>query len=165
MTLDQQTNVLTAYSGRDSLGNTIARAQFQQGSEGFQSDTIQYNFKTKRGLTRNTYTKQSELFVNAPYIKKVNDSIAFARHVTMTTCDLDDPHFGFVANRAEFVTNKIAVTGPVHPEFEGVPVPLYLPFGIFPLKSGRHSGFLAPQFAVTEQFGIGSRRDSGIIMC
>ena len=155
VSLDQQTNVLTAYSGRDSLGNTIARAQFQQGSEGFQSDTIQYNFKTKRGLTRNTYTKQSELFVNAPYIKKVNDSIAFAKHVTMTTCDLDDPHFGFVANRAEFVTNKIAVTGPVHPEFEGVPVPLYLPFGIFPLKSGRHSGFLAPQFAVTEQFGIG----------
>ena len=153
--LDQQTNVLTAYSDRDSLGNVIARAQFLQGSEGFQSDTIQYNFKTKRGITRNTYTKQSELFVNAPYIKKVNDSIAFAKHVTMTTCDLDDPHFGFVTNKAQFVTNKIAVTGPVHPEFEGVPVPLYLPFGIFPLKSGRHSGFLAPQFAVTEQFGLG----------
>ncbi|MGZ3937156.1 MAG: putative LPS assembly protein LptD [Flavisolibacter sp.] len=153
--LDQQTNILTAFGARDSMGNAVARAQFQQGSEGFQSDTIEYNFKTKRGLTRNTFTKQSEMFVNAPYIKKVNDSIAFAKHVTMTTCDLDEPHFGFVANRAEFVTNKIAVTGPVHPEFEGVPIPLYLPFGIFPLKSGRHSGFLAPQFAVTEQFGIG----------
>ena len=154
--LDQQTNVLTAYAARDSAGNLIARAQFQQGSEqGFQSDTIRYNFKTKRGLTMNTYTKQSEMFVNAPYIKKINDSIAYAKHVTMTTCDLDEPHFGFVADKAEFVTNKIAVTGPIHPEFEGVPVPIYLPFGIFPLKSGRHSGFLAPQFTVNEQFGMG----------
>jgi LPS-assembly protein len=154
--LDQQTNILTAYSSRDSLGNMITRAQFQQGAEqGFQSDTIEYNFKTKRGLTRNTFTKQSEMFVNAPYIKKINDSIAFAKRVTMTTCDLDEPHFGFVANKAEFVTNKIAVTGPVHPEFEGVPIPIYLPFGVFPLKSGRHSGLLPPQFAATEQFGIG----------
>jgi hypothetical protein len=30
----------------------------------------------------------------------------------------------------------MAITGPVHPEFEGVPVPIYLPFGIFPLPEG-----------------------------
>lgn len=153
--LDQQTNILTAYSERDSLGNMVARAEFHQGEEGFQADSILYNFKTKRGLTMGTYTKQSELFVNAPFIKKVNDNITYAKHVTMTTCDLDEPHFGFVANKAEFVTGKVAVTGPVHPEFEGVPLPIYLPFGIFPLKSGRHSGLLQPTFTVTEQFGLG----------
>lgn len=153
--LDQATNILTAYAARDSMGNVIARADFRQGQDGFQADSIRYNFKTKRGLTMGTYTKQSEMYVNAPYIKKVNDSIAYAKHVTMTTCDLDEPHFGFVANKAEFVTGKVAVTGPVHPEFEGVPVPVYLPFGIFPLKSGRHSGLLQPTFTVTEQFGLG----------
>jgi lipopolysaccharide assembly outer membrane protein LptD (OstA) len=153
--LDQQTNILTAYAARDSMGNVIARAEFHQGQDGFQADSIRYNFKTKRGLTMGTYTKQEDLFVNAPYIKKINDSIAYAKHVTMTTCDLDEPHFGFVANKAEFVTGKVAVTGPVHPEFEGVPLPVYLPFGIFPLKSGRHSGLLQPTFTVTEQFGLG----------
>jgi LPS-assembly protein len=153
--LDQPTSILTAFSGKDSLGNTIARAQFTQGTESFQSDTIRYNFKTKRGITTNTYTKFEELFVHGEQIKKVNDSIAFARHMTMTTCDLDVPHFGFVAKNAEFVTNKIAVTGPIHPEFEGVPLPIYLPFGIFPLKNGRKSGLLPPQFAATEQFGLG----------
>jgi LPS-assembly protein len=154
--LDQQTSILTAYSAKDSLGNMIARAQFKQGAEdGFQSDTIRYNFKTKRGLTTNTYTKLTEMYVNARDLKKLNDSVAYAKHVTMTTCDLDEPHFGFVADRAQFVTNKLAVTGPVHPEFEGVPLPIYLPFGIFPLKSGRHSGFIPPQFAVTENYGLG----------
>jgi hypothetical protein len=53
------------------------------------------------------------------------------------------------------MNKKLVVTGPVHPEFEDVPVPLYLPFGIFPMKKGRQSGILPPQFTVTEDFGIG----------
>ena len=153
--LDQATNILTAYNSKDSLGNVIARAEFRQSEEGFQSDTIRYNFKTKRGLTTNTYTKHNEMYVQAPLIKKINDSTTFARHMTMTTCEYDHPHFGFVANKGKFITNRVAVTGPIHPEFEGVPVPLYLPFGIFPLKTGRHSGLLPPQFTATEQFGLG----------
>ena len=72
-----------------------------------------------------------------------------------TTCNLDTPHFAFRFGKAKFVSKKVAVTGPVHPEFEDVPVPLWLPFGIFPLASGRHSGFIPPQFTVTEDFGIG----------
>jgi hypothetical protein len=154
--LDQASDVVTAYNAKDSMGNIVARARFNQGSDGFESDTIQYNFKTQRGVTRNTYTKQGgEIFVNSEVLKKVNANTAFARRVTMTTCEYDDPHFGFVASKAEFVTDKIAITGPIHPEFEGVPIPLWLPFGVFPLKKGRHSGLLPPQFTVNEQFGLG----------
>jgi len=46
------------------------------------------------------------------------------------------------------------VTGPVHPEFEGVPVPIILPFGLYPISQGRHSGMLAPAFNSNEQFGL-----------
>ncbi|HEX6333306.1 MAG TPA: putative LPS assembly protein LptD, partial [Flavisolibacter sp.] len=153
--IDQQTNILTAYNSVDSLGNTITRARFQQGEQGFDSDTIRYNFKTQKGLTLNTYTKQDEMFVNAQLIKKVNANTTFARRVTMTTCEYDHPHFGFVGNKGKFITDQVAVTGPIHPEFEGVPVPVYLPFGIFPLKRGRHSGLLPPQFTANEQLGLG----------
>lgn len=153
---DQQTSIVTAYNSRDSLGNTLVRARFQQGQEqSFESDTITYNFKTQRGLTKNTYTKQQEMWVQANLIKKVNANTTFAKHVIMTTCDYDEPHFGFVSSKGKFINNKIAVTGPIHPEFEGVPIPVYLPFGIFPLNPGRHSGLLPPQFTVNEQFGLG----------
>ncbi len=153
---DQASNILTAIQSTDSLGNTIARAQFQQGTQGFQSDTIRFNFKTKRGITTNTYTQQGDgMFVHGSIIKKVSDSVAFIKKMTMTTCDLDEPHFGFIANKGKFVTNKIAVTGPIHPEFEGVPIPVYLPFGMFPLNRGRHSGLLPPQFTVNQDFGLG----------
>ena len=46
VTLDQQTNILTAYGARDSLGNTIARAQFHQGLKGFKA--IPYNIILKQ---------------------------------------------------------------------------------------------------------------------
>jgi len=73
----------------------------------------------------------------------------------MTTCDYDDPHFSFVASKGKFITNKVAITGPVHPEFEGVPIPIYLPFGFFPLKQGRHSGLLFGNIDINDQWGIG----------
>jgi LPS-assembly protein len=154
--INQETGIVTAYNSRDSLGNVATRAKFQQGTEqNFESDTITYNFKTQRGLTFNTYTKQQDMWVQANLIKKVNANTTFARHVIMTTCDYDEPHFGFVSSKGKFINNKIAITGPIHPEFEGVPIPIYLPFGLFPLNPGRHSGILAPTFEVNEQFGIG----------
>src|SRR5215203_4455927 len=154
--MDQETSIVTAYNSRDNFGNVETRARFQQGTEqSFESDTITYNFKTQRGLTKNTYTKQEEMWVQANLIKKVDANTTFARHVIMTTCDFDEPHFGFVSNKGKFINRKLAITGPIHPEFEGVPIPIYLPFGLFPLNPGRHSGLLPPQFAVNEQFGIG----------
>lgn len=48
----------------------------------------------------------------------------------------------------------MAITGPVHPEFENVPVPVVLPFGIYPLQTGRRSGILAPTFTANEQLGL-----------
>ena len=154
--IDQQTSIVTAFSSRDSLGIIETRARFVQGTEqAFESDTITYNFKTQRGLTKNTYTKQQDMWIQANLIKKVNTNTTFAKHVIMTTCDFDEPHFGFVSSKGKFINNKVAVTGPIHPEFEGVPIPIYLPFGIFPLNPGRHSGILPPTFEVNEQFGLG----------
>ncbi|GAC1421784.1 MAG: putative LPS assembly protein LptD [Flavisolibacter sp.] len=152
---DQQTNIMTAYNGKDSLGNIAKRAEFSQGQQSFQSDTIAFNFKNQKGLTKNTYTKQDQMFVQAQLLKKINTNTTFAKRVIITTCDYDEPHFGFVGNKAKFINSKIAVTGPIHPEFEGVPLPIYLPFGIFPLQQGRHSGLLPPQFADNQQYGIG----------
>lgn len=153
--LDQQTSIVTAYGEKDSLGNVLQRASFEQGENQFQSEFIEFNFKTQKGLTQNTFTQQSEMYVMGEAIKKVNANTFFVRRGRFTTCNLDDPHFAFVANKIKVINNKVAVSGPTHPEFESVPVPLYLPFGYFPMNRGRHSGFLPPQFTANEDFGLG----------
>jgi hypothetical protein len=152
--LNQQTQILTAVNKKDSLGVVLERANFKEGDNAFSSDTIRYNFKTKRGLTKKTHTIQGELQLQGDRMKREGDIIYASRGV-ITTCNLDEPHFGFRYEKIKLISNKVAITGPIHPEFEGVAVPVYLPFGFFPNKQGRHSGLLPPQFATNEQFGLG----------
>ncbi|MEO7769289.1 MAG: putative LPS assembly protein LptD, partial [Ferruginibacter sp.] len=151
---DQRTNLVTAFLRKDSSGKVISFPTFNQGDLKTVSDTIAFDMKTGKGLTKGTYTQQGEMYVYAIRIKKVDTSSFFAYKARFTTCNLDTPHFAFVSKKIKFINKKFAVTGPVHPEFEGVPVPIILPFGIYPLSTGRHSGFIAPTFNSNEQFGI-----------
>lgn len=152
---DQATGDISAFIKRDSLGKAIALPTLKQADFTSQSDFIKFNIRSQKGLTKSTYTKQGEMYVYGEVIKKISNDIIFAKRARFTTCDLDTPHFAFISNRIKFINKKFAVSGPVHPEFEGVPVPIYLPFGIYPLNQVRHSGFLAPQFTSNQQLGLG----------
>jgi LPS-assembly protein len=156
---DQGTNLLTAYALTDSTGNVIERGRFTQGegedASKNQFDTLQFNMKTQRGLAKNTFTKQSEMFMNVQVAKQKDSVTTFGKNAIITTCNYDDPHFGFATKKLKYVNKKLIVTGPIQPVFEGIKLPIGLPFGIFPQRQGRHSGFLPPQFAVNDQLGVG----------
>lgn len=151
---DNTTSLVKAHMKKDSTGTEIIYPEFKQGNFSSKSDTIVFNLKSKKGLTKGTYTQQGEMYVYGESIKKVDESVFYVKRARFTTCDLDTPHFAFVSNKNKFITNKMVFTGPVHPEFEGVPIPVYLPFGIFPLQQGRHSGLIAPTFTANEQQGL-----------
>lgn len=153
--LDQPTQIVVATYLVDSLGEKQGKPHFVQGESNMDADSIIYNFKTQKGITKSTFTQQGEMFVYGERIKKVNISDFFALDGRFTTCNLDTPHFAFRTKRMKLVNQKLAVSGPIHPEFEGVPVPIYIPFGFFPLSQGRHSGILPPQFTANAQFGLG----------
>jgi LPS-assembly protein len=151
---DQRTNLVSAYLIKDSNGNVIAYPVFNQADLKTKSDSIKFDMKTLKGIAKGTYTQQDELYVYAERIKKVDTEVSYALRGRFTTCNLDTPHFSFVSKKIKFINKKMAVTGPVHPEFENVPIPVYLPFGIYPLQQGRHSGILAPTFSANEQLGL-----------
>ncbi len=151
---DQKTNLVSAFLKKDSAGKVLSYPFFSQKDFESVSDTIRFDMKSGKGLTKGTYTKQGEMFVYGEKIKKADTSVFYALNGRFTTCNLDTPHFAFIARKVKFVNKKWAYTGPVHPEFEGVPLPITLPFGIFPLTQGRHSGLLAPSFAADAQRGL-----------
>jgi LPS-assembly protein len=153
--LNQQTQILTAYPTKDTSGNRIGVPAFKQGEEAFTADTIRYNFKTQKGQTVGTYTQQSEMFVYLEKSKRITPTAFFGEKARFTSCNFDTPHFAFKAGKVKFISNQLAVTGPVRPEFEGVPIPVGLPFGLFPLKQGRRTGLLPPQPTVNSQLGFG----------
>ncbi|WP_290796578.1 putative LPS assembly protein LptD [Flavihumibacter sp. UBA7668] len=153
--LDQPTQIVVATYKLDTLGEKQGKPHFIQGESNMDADSIIYNFKTQKGITKSTFTQQGEMYVYGSRIKKVNVNDFFALDGRFTTCNLDTPHFAFRTKKLKLVNKKLAVSGPIHPEFEGVPVPIYIPFGFFPLSQGRKSGILPPQFVANEQFGLG----------
>ncbi len=153
MKLNQATGIVTARAGRDSTGAVTDYIEMNDGQSEYKSDSLDYNFQNQRGIIRGTISQQGEMFVHSQIAKKVNENTVYATGNFFTTCNLDHPHFGFRANRAKIVNKKLAVTGAVRPEFDSVPVPIYLPFGFYPLYQGRHSGLMAPSFETNDQEG------------
>lgn len=155
ITMDQPRKLVIATYTRDSSGNVVGLPKFVSGQDEMTADTIVYNIETQKGITRNTYMQSGEIYVHGDYTKKISANEYFALRGRFTTCNLDTPHFAFRTKKMKLVTERVAISGPIHPEFEDVPIPIYLPFGYFPISQGRHSGLLPPQFTASEQFGLG----------
>ncbi len=153
--LDQDKQIVTATYLMDTSGKMIGRPKMTQTDNVMESDSMIYSLKTQKGITKSSYTSSGEMFVYGEKMKKVSPEMYYASRGRFTTCNLDTPHFAFRANKLIFINKKYAITGPVHPEFEGVPLPIYIPFGFFPLAEGRHSGLLPPQFTESSQYGLG----------
>jgi lipopolysaccharide assembly outer membrane protein LptD (OstA) len=153
--MDQANSLLLATYARDTSGAMIGRPKMTQAETKMESDSMVFNMKTKKGITINTFTQSGEMYVMGEKMKKISTNDYYAFRGRFTTCNLDTPHFAFRTNKMKLINKQMAITGPVHPEFEGVPIPIYIPFGYFPISQGRHSGFLAPTFDVSSQYGLG----------
>ncbi len=152
---DNSTNIVKAWGGTDTSKNAMNLPTIVQGDSKSIMDTISFNLKTQRGIFKNTYYNEGEIFVNAEIVKKVEKDVAYAYNGRFTTCNLDEPHFALRAKKLKLITNKLAVSGPAFPEFESVPMPVMIPFGIYPLQRGRSSGVLPPQFTQNANMGLG----------
>ena len=152
---NQATNTVTASPLRDSTGAISLKPTFQQGTENFDYDSLQYNFRSKRALVVNATSKYGEGFIHSELVKRNADQSIFGRDNIYTTCNLPHPHFGIHAGKIKVVPGKIAVSGAANLEIEDVPTPLYLPFGIFPITQKQRSGIKIPSYTIEQRRGLG----------
>lgn len=152
---DQESQMVKAYGSLDSTGNPLSKPQLIQGETKSVSDSILFNLKTAKGVIKNTFFQEGEIYVNARVLKKISPTEAFASKARFTTCNFDTPHFAFRTGKMKIINNKMGISSAAFPEFEGVPMPIGIPFGIFPLYRGPQSGFIAPAFTASEDFGLG----------
>ena len=164
--LDYGTNLVLAEPWPDSSGTLVGDPQFSDGGQDFTAKSIKYNFKSRKGIVTDTKTTQEDIFVLGGKSKFVsgavqtNDStrsdVIYTEGAIFTSCSLDHPHFGIRTQKAKVVPNKLAIIGPSNLEIMGVPTPFWLPFGFFPLKSGRSTGLLFPSdYQYSPQWGFG----------
>jgi hypothetical protein len=151
----QSTDIVTAQPTFDSSGTATDRPSFAQGSEKFTYDSLQYNFRSKRAIVRNVRSQYGEGYVFSQQIKRNPDQSIFGWRNVYTTCALDTPHYGIVAKKIKVLPGKLIATGPANIVIEGVPTPIFLPFGLFPVSQTQRSGFILPTYTVEQARGLG----------
>ena len=146
------TNIVSAYMSTDTLLKKKTKPSFVDGETKAGFAEMKYNFKTKKAIVKEMNTQEDEFFLlgeTSKYIGKENDSIYhedkfYNQNALITTCNHPSPHFGIRTRRMKMIPDKIAVIGPAQLEIAGIPTPLFLPFGFFPLIKGQSAGLIFP---------------------
>ncbi|MGZ5242736.1 MAG: putative LPS assembly protein LptD, partial [Bacteroidia bacterium] len=149
ITIDWNTNEISASGRVDSTGKIAGKPKFKEGEQEFKTDSIKYNFKTKRGRISSLRTQEGqEGYIHTNVAKTVKNEegqdVIFAKDAKYTTCELDDPHFYIQTNKLKLIPKDKIITGPALIFVEKIPVPLVLPFGFFPANSRKTSGIIIP---------------------
>lgn len=138
----------------DSNGVYEGKPVFEESGKGYNASKLKYNFKTKKGIVYEVVTVEGDARIISDMVKKNEYDEWYGQANKYTTCDLDHPHFYFKAKKVKIVPNKVLVTGGANLWVGDVPTPLVLPFGMFPVKQGRKSGLVLPEYGQDAVYGF-----------
>ena len=145
--MNMDSSLVYANGMPDSTGELQGKPVFKDKSGDYESKTMRYNFKTKKGLITDIMTEQGEGFLTGGITKKMDNDEYFLKNGRYTTCDdHDNPHFYFQLTKGKVRPKKDVVTGPAYMVLEDLPLPVAVPFGFFPFTSKYSSGILMPTF-------------------
>lgn len=147
ISMNMDSSTVYARGVADTTGVESGTPVFKDGETPYESKTMRYNFKTKKGFINNIVTQQGEGYVTSKKAKKgANDEIYMGEGM-YTTCDNPDhPHFYLKLSMAKVRPKKNVVFGPAQLVVEDVPLPIAVPFGFFPFNSSYSSGFIMPTY-------------------
>ena len=95
MYMSMDSSLVHAMGSRDTTGKKYGLPVFKMGSDTYETDTMSFNFKTKKGLISNVYTQQSDGFMTSELSKRGANGDMFLLHGRYTTCDEPHPDFYF----------------------------------------------------------------------
>jgi lipopolysaccharide assembly outer membrane protein LptD (OstA) len=150
--INWDTATLTAEGVADSLGEFSGLPVLNDAGEVYDGFRIGYNFQSKKGKIDRGETVLEGGYYHGTNIKKVGRDVLYVSSGRYTTCDRDHPHFYFQSPKMKVIPGDVVVAEPVFLYIADVPV-FALPFGVFPNRSGRRSGIIAPAYGEDTRLG------------
>ena len=158
MSLDS--SMVRAVGRNDTAGKYIGQPVFNMGQDKYTSDTMAFNFKTKKGFINSVNTAQQDGFLSSEKAKRDADGNLYLEHGRYTTCDEEHPDFYIALSRAKVRPGKDVAFGPAYLVVADVPLPLAIPYGFFPFSKKYSSGFIMPTYGDESDRGF-YLRDGG----
>ncbi len=161
---DTRENLIKAYSGYlDTLSDKYSMAaQIQPNfipvvlkdkNEEIFGDYLLYSVNTEKGRIVQSKTNYQTGYYYGKKLFREQKDIFYVDQGRYTTCDAAEPHYNFYSSHMKLIENDKLIAKPVVFYIERIPI-FALPYYVFPLKRGRHSGFLPFTFG---QFERGER--------
>ena len=122
------------------------------GKQKINGEQMGYNLKEGKGIILNGRTHIEKGWFDGKFIRQVAPKVLNIENGKFTTCDLNPPHYYFWAKELKVYIDDMVVCRPVVLYVRNIPV-FGLPFWFFPIKKGRHSGFLYPKVGRDSRFG------------
>jgi len=152
--LDTRERVIEAFSGEISQDSITSDNRFAEdlqpnavpvvlrdGNEILYGDYLKYSIDTEKGRIVTSKSKYETGFFYGDNLYRQNRNIFYLEDGRYTTCDADEPHFHFYSKHLKLIEGDRLIAKPVVLNIGRIPI-LALPYYVFPLKKGRHSGFL-----------------------
>ena len=160
MDIDKSNVKATGTADSTAEGGVKGKPVFKMGSDTYDTDTIAFNFKSKKALINNVYTEQQDGFLTGARSKRDSTGAIYLQHGRYTTCDDPHPDFYISLSRAKVRPGKDVVFGPAYLVVCDVPMPLAIPYGFFPFTKSYSSGFIMPTYGDESDRGF-YLRDGG----
>lgn len=144
--MSMDSSLVHATGSRDTTGAIIGTPVFVMGGDTYESDTMAFNFKTKKGLISDVYTAQQDGYLTSKLSKRTSTGELYLQHGRYTTCDQPHPDFYIALSRAKVRPGKDVIFGPAYLVVADVPLPLAVPYGFFPFTKSYSSGFIMPTY-------------------
>jgi lipopolysaccharide assembly outer membrane protein LptD (OstA) len=113
----------------------------KDGTEELVGSYLEYSMKTERGLIRQSKSAYQEGYYRGGELFREEKDVFYVDEGLYTSCDLDEPHFHFHSSRMKMLQGDKIIARPVIFYIDRVPL-LIVPYYVFSIKPGRHSGFL-----------------------
>jgi lipopolysaccharide assembly outer membrane protein LptD (OstA) len=113
----------------------------KDGKDEIKGKRMTYDLNTKRGKVEAGVTQFEGGTYHGEKLRKITEKVLLADEGSYTTCDRSQPHFHFYARRMKIIAKDKVIAKPVVLYIADLPVAA-IPYYVFPIKPGRHSGFL-----------------------
>jgi len=113
----------------------------KDGKDEIKGKRMSYDLNSKRGKVEAGVTQVEGGTYHGEKLRKITDEVLLADKGSYTTCDKGEPHFHFYSRNMKIIAKDKVIAKPVVLYIADIPVAA-IPFYVFPIKPGRHSGFL-----------------------
>ncbi len=104
-------------------------------------DYLRYSIDTEKGRIVTSKSRYETGYFYGEKLYRQHEDIYYLQDGRYTTCDADEPHFHFKSDNLKLIEGKKLIARPVVLHIGRLPI-LAVPYYVFPLQKGRHSGIL-----------------------